>query len=320
MKYKNFYLFSLVAVLSASAYPIYMGAVMMINCLKSGSINVADYPEYIIPYTPISIALIASTAIMPLLFKLFKRYTLPVVSFLGILIFFAFELVFEQIPVIDNYENIKLQSWQFFLCYSTPEVLRSMGKPIYAANNPAFKVHFYIISIVIILAVLYVIYGFSKMLREQNFAKMRPLIAQTISVVIFIALCIFACLTAFYRNGTLYISPLSSSLMSLFFIVFGITVGTYVGSILYGRSRFLSKLIPSICASATTLVMYIGELLLMNGILFKFGLSFFFTPIGSFPFAPADLCTILCSGLITYFIMLFLNKTHKKTGNEGNKP
>ncbi len=288
------------------------------NYLLKGSINVVDYPEYIIPYTPISIALIALTALMPLLFKLFKRYTLPAASLFGILIFFAFELGFEQITVSGKDEYIKLQSWQFLQCYSTPEVLRSMGKPIYAANNPTFKVHFYIISIVIVLAVLYVIYGFSKMLLEQNFTKKLPLIAQTISIVIFIALCIFACLTAFYRNGTIYISPLSSSLMAIFFIVFGITVGTYVGSIFYKRNTLLSMVIPSISASVTTLVMYIGELLLMNGILFKFGSSFFFTPIGRFPFSPADLCIILCSGLITYLIMLFLNKTHKQMGNEGN--
>jgi hypothetical protein len=47
------------------------------------------------------------------------------------------------------------------------------------------------------------------MLLEQDFGKKRPLIVQAVSVVIFISLCIIACFTAFYRNGTINISPLA---------------------------------------------------------------------------------------------------------------
>jgi hypothetical protein len=248
---------------------------------------------------------------MPLIFKLFKRYTLAVVSFLGTVIFFASEFGFEQIKVIEGYVKMPLESWQLSLCMATPEVLRSIGEPIYAANNPAFKIHFYIIAIVIILATLNVIYGFSKMLREQDFEKKRPLIAQAVSVVLFIGLCILACFSAFYRNGTINISPLSAILMSVFFIVFGITVGIYSGSIFYGKSKLLSEIIPSITASLTTLIMYIGELVLMGGVLFKYGNGFFFEPIEAFPFSTADIIIILVSGVITHIVMQLLNNPRK---------
>lgn len=303
MSYKKFYFLSLFILLLASVYPLYMGFVTLGNYLQYGFVNVADYQKYIIPYTPICIALIASTALMPLIFKLCKSYTLPVVSVLGILLFLAFEFGFEQIKVIQGYVEMPLESWQLSLCMATPEVLRSIGEPIYAANNPAFKFHFYLIAIVIILAVLNVIYGFGKMIREQNFSGKRLLIAQGVSALLFISLCIFACFTAFYRNGALHISSLSALLMSGFFTVFGITVGIYCGSLFYGKSPLFAKTIPALSASLTTLLMYMGELVLMDGVLFIYGKGFFFESLETIPFSPADLLIILGSGVITYILM-----------------
>ncbi|HBV88649.1 MAG TPA: hypothetical protein DEF42_18875 [Desulfosporosinus sp.] len=303
MNYKKFYILSLSILFLASIYPLYMGFVTLGNYLQHGFINMVDYQKYIIPYTPICIALIASAALMPLLFKLWKRYTLPVVSVLGILLFFAFEYGFEQIKVIEGYVEMPLESWQLSLCMATPEVLRSIGEPIYAANNPAFKFHFYLIAIVIILVVLNVIYGFGKMIREQNFSKKHLMIAQGISALLFISLCIFACFTAFYRNGTLHISSLSALLMSVFFTIFGITIGIYSGTMFYGKRKLFSKIIPALFASLTTLLMYMGELVLMDGVLFIYGKGFFFESLETIPFSPADLLVILCSGLITYLLM-----------------
>lgn len=298
---------SLLIIASASIYPTYMGIITLGSYLQNGFIDVADYKKYIIPYTPMCIALIISTAVMPLSFKLFKRYTLLVISLLGSLLFFSFEFGFEQIKVIEGYVEMPLESWQLSLCIATPEVLRSLGEPIYAANNPAFKVHFYIIAVIIILAVLNTVYGFSKMLREQDFGRKRPLIAQAVSVLVFIGLCILACFTAFYRNGTINISPLSALLMSVFFIVFGVTAGIYCGSILYGKNKLLSQVIPAITASLTTLIMYIGELMLMGGVLFRYGSGFFFAPLGMIVFSIADIAIIIASGIVTYTIMKHLN-------------
>lgn len=312
MKYKNFYLLSLFVVTLASIYPIYMGVTTLSRYLQDGSISVADYPKYIIPYTPICISIIISVALMPLILKIFKRYALTAVSLLGIVLFLLFELGFEQIKVIEGYVKMPLESFQLSLCMATPEVLRSIGEPIYAADNPAFKIHFYFIAFVIILAALNVIYGFSKMLLENDFGKKRPLIAQAVSAVVFIGLCVLACFTAFYRNGTLNISPLSAILMSVFFIVFGITAGIYCGSVFYGKRKLLSKVIPSITASLTTLFMYIGELTLTGGVLYTYGKGFLFEPIATIPFSIVDIVVILSSGIITFIIMRFLNSATRK--------
>jgi hypothetical protein len=232
------------------------------------------------------------------------------VSLLGTLIFFISEYFFEQIRVVGEATEMPLESWQYSLCIATPEVLRSIGKPIYASGNPAYKIHFYIIAVAIIITVLNVIYGFSKMFKDRDFSKKRFLIAQGISVLIFIGLCILACFTAFYRNGSINISPLSAGLMTVFFIIFGITAGIYSGSLLHSRNNFLSHTIPAITASLTTLMMYIGELILMGGVLFRYGKGLLFEPIPGIPFSVVDIVIVLASGMITYFIMKLLINAH----------
>ena len=310
MTYKRFYLLSLAILLLASVYPIYMGITTLFHYAQNGYIDVANYQKYIIPYTPICIALICSAAMLPLLFKWFQKHTLAAVSILGVALFFLTELAFEQIKVLEGYTTLPLDSWQYSLCYATPEVLEAIGEPIYAQNNPAYKIHFYIIAIVIILAVLHTLYGFSKMLRDRDYAKKRPLLAQLICTLLFIGLCILACFTAFYRTGTLQISALSAGLMSAFFIVFGVTFGLWFSCIFHGKRRSLTVVLPAVIAALTTLVMYLGELILMGGVLFKFGSGSIFEPLGAIPFAIVDILVIIASAVITYGLGRWLNKQH----------
>lgn len=308
-QYFRFYLLSIFVILLGAAYPVYMGGAALAAWFKQGHVASANYPKYIIPYAPISIALIIVVLLMPVIYRLFKKRTLLAASILGTAVFVLTELGFEKIPVIESYTSLKLplESWQLSLCVATPEVLRSIGDPLYAENNPAYKLHFYLIALVIILAVINVIWGFTKMIREQDFTKKHPLIAQLVCVSVFLGLCILACFTAFYRNGTINIPPQSAVLMSIFFVVFGVTAGTYLGCIFYGKKKLLSSVVPSLTASTTTIIMYVGELILMDGRLFIFGKGALFRPLGGTSFAVADFIIILISGVITYFLTKLLN-------------
>jgi len=310
--YKKFYLLSIIGILAISAYPLYMGTVTISDYMRNGSIDVSDYQKYIIPYTPICIALILSIALIPLIVRMFKRYALLAASIFGTGVFFASEIFFENMIVMDGMTKANIESWQMLSCLATPEVWRSVGNPLIKEYSPAFKIHFYVIAIVIILAVLNVIYGLSKMIIENNFTRKKPLIAQAVSTAIFIGLCILACFTAFFRNGTINISPLSAFLMSLFFIVFGITTGVFIGSFFFGgKRRRLMLIVPAILSILTTVVMYIGELILTSGVLFKFGKGVIFEPIGVLPFATIDLMVICLSGISTYCIMRLLAKPQR---------
>ena len=308
MTYRKLYWLSLGTIIIVSVYPIYMGVCTLVANFQQGYVDATNYQKYIIPYAPICIALIVCTLLLPVVSRVFKKHTLLAITVLGTVLFFATEVGFEQIKVLSVDAQLPLESWQYSLCMATPEVLQSIGEATYAQNNPAYKIHFYIIALVIIWTVINVVYGFLKMYQDRNFEKKQPLMVQLICVVLFVALCILACFTAFYRNGTLNISPLSAGLMSVFFMVFGVTFGVYFGCVFYGKKKSLSIVIPTFIAATTTVAMYIGELILMGGVLFKFGSGFIFEPLGMTPFAVVDIIVILSSAIITYVIEMKLNK------------
>ena len=312
---RKYYLLSLGIVLLLSFYPLLMGAQILIACIQYGYVDASDYPKYVIPYTPIALALIFSVLLLPLAVKFCKRFALPAVSALGIGLFLLFEILFEQIVVFSYVEgSADLGSWQAYLCVGTPAVMQTIGEELTLRYSPVFKVHFYLIAILIVLAVIGVIYGYGKMIRERNYRNKKPLLVQALAVSAFIALCILACFTAFYRTGEINISALSSWLMSIFFIIFGLTAGTYTGSLLYFKRPFLSRIFPALIAAATTSIMYVGELVLMGGILFKFGSGFMFDPLGACPLAPIDYIVIVLSGVITYLILFLIRQKERPIG------
>ena len=102
-KYWIFYAVSLLALFAASSYPIYMGVKTLNVYFGTGAIEVADYPKYIIPYTPLCIGILVVAVIFPLLYKLFKKYSMLVGSVLGVAAFWVSEIGLEQIQVITGY-------------------------------------------------------------------------------------------------------------------------------------------------------------------------------------------------------------------------
>jgi len=318
---KYTYAFSLIFVVLLSVYPIYMGSKTITLYFLKGSISFEDYPKYIIPYTPIALSILMVTFFMPLIISHLKKYALLVATLLGGLIFYLTETLFESVSVyIESAANlaknvpvfVQVQDWQLSLCagFRQPPFTVTPALPtptpdnlLFAANNPYFKIHFYIISIIIIFAFVNVLYGLLKMIAEDNFERLKPVVAQAIAWTVFVGMCIWACFTAFYRTGEILVSPLSAVLMAVFFIVMGVTCGTYLGSIFYRKGRLLSLWLPSLFAVLMTFLMYVGELVLKAGILFKLGTGVFFSPFAGTPFALCDFAIILASGIATFFIM-----------------
>lgn len=317
MKNKSFnryYLFSCIGVLIASYYPLSMGVRVITDMIKSGTVMKENYPKYIIPYTPICLAVIVAVLLMPVIMKLLERFSFIGGSVLAIGTFFALETLFEQKVVITTAENVsKLEDWQMYMCYMPPESLTTTYKTQTAVDilignyNPAFKMHFYIISIVLILSILNCLYGFGKMIKTGEKKRIKSLVLQSVCSFSFLGLCILACFTAFWRDGNIQVSPLSATLMTVFFILLGVTVGVFIGSFLLGKSKFVSVWIPSITAAVMTFLMYIGEMILLNRHLYSFGTGFVFDSIPGIVFAPIDLLVILASACITALIFGILN-------------
>lgn len=313
--FNRYYLLTCIGVLIASYYPLSMGVRVITDMIANGTVMKENYPKYIIPYTPICLAVIVAVLLMPVIMKLLKRFSFIGGSALAIGTFFALETLFEQKVVVTTAETVsKLEDWQMYMCYIPPESLTTTYKTQTAVDilignyNPAFKMHFYIISVVLILSILNCLYGFGKMIKGGEKKRLKTLVLQSVCSLSFLGLCILACFTAFWRDGNIQVSPLSATLMTVFFILLGVTVGVFIGSFLLGKSKLVSVWIPSIVSSVMTLLMYIGEMILLNGHLYRFGTGFIFDRIPGIVLAPVDLMVIVLSGCITAMIFTLLNR------------
>lgn len=316
-QFDRYYLLSCIGVLIASYYPLSMGIRVVTDMIVNGTVLKENYPKYIIPYTPISIAIIVGVFLMPLFIRLFKRFALVGGTSIATGVFFALELLLEQKVVVSTAETVtKLEDWQMFMCYIPPEgwgetvttyKTQTAVDILMGDYNPAFKLHFYIISVVLIITILNCLYGFGQIVKTGEKKRLKSLILQAVCALTFLGLCILACFTAFWRDGSIQVSPLSAALMTVFFVLLGITVGVFAGSFLLEKSRFVSVWIPAIVASVMTLLMYIGEMILLNGHLYSFGTGFIFSSIPGIVLAPIDLLIILASGCVTALIFTLLN-------------
>lgn len=314
--FRKFYIFSVIGILAASFYPLYMGVKVVSDMVRNGSVLAENYPKYIIPYTPVSIAVIIGVLLLPVLVKYAGRFALAAASAISLVVFFASELLLESMVIVTETVTTKLESWQMFMCYVPPDVTRTRTwtpvDVLIGEYNPAFKIHFYVISVVLILTLLNCIYGFAQIIITKNKSRLKALTAQSVFAVLFLALCIFACFTAFFRDGEITLSAISAVLMSLFFVVLGVTTGVFVGSFLIEKKKTLSVLLPSVAASVVTLIMYIGEMVLLSGHLYRFGSGFFYDGLAGIVLAPVDILVILASGCINAVICHAFSKPGNK--------
>lgn len=312
MTFKKYYLFSVISTLLVSFYPLYMGVIVIAGMVRDGVVHGENYPKYIIPYTPISLAVITGVLLLPAMMKYAKKFALPVGSALSVGVFFLSEFLFESKVIVMTTMKTTLESWQMYMCYVPPESYES--RPWCAVDvligdySPAFKIHFYVIALVIILTLLNCFYGFANIIRSEDKSRLKVLILQLTLAIVFLGLCVFACFTAFFREGDIIVSPLSATLMSVFFIVFGLTMGIYVGSFLLGKNNMVSVVIPAIVSAIITMVMYFGEMILLSGHLYRFGTGFFFDGFESITFALVDILIIILSGVICALICLYIRK------------
>lgn len=308
--FRNFYLFSVLGVLLASAYPLYMGISVVSDMIRFGTVYAENYPKYIIPYTPLALSLIVGVVLMPAAMKYAKKYAFFAASGLSVVLFFVVEWLFERMVTVTRTVTgllpTKLENWQTYMCYIPPNLVEERTwtevNVLMGEYSPAFKLHFYIISVVLILSVLNCFYGFAKMIKSGDNSRRKALIIQSVASGAFLGMCIWACFTAFYRTGEIRVSALSALLMCVFFVLFGVTAGVYVASFTQKKKPLFSVGLPVLTACAVTLVMYIGEMILLDGHLYRLGEGFFFNGIAGIVLAPVDIAVILFSGAITAFL------------------
>ncbi|MDO5558305.1 MAG: hypothetical protein Q4F95_01770 [Oscillospiraceae bacterium] len=314
-KFKKYWILTLALVLAASFYPLYMGVKVVSDMIVNHTVDAQNYPKYIIPYTPISLTVILCVALMPLIMKPAKKYAFLTASVLSTVVFFLSELLLETKVIVTSTVETTLESWQMFMCYVPPESQSSRTwtpvDVLIGDYSPAFKIHFYLISMILIITILNCIYGFAEVVATGCKKRVRALTVQSVCTAMFLGLCILACFTAFFRNGDIYVSPLSAALMILFFISMSVTAGVFAGSFFIGEKKLKSVIIPAVTSAVVTLFMYIGEMILLSRHLYRFARGFFFDALPRIVLAPVDIVVIFLSGFTAYFICQTLNKAPK---------
>lgn len=285
---KKYYIFSAALVLVVSIYPLYMGVRVISDMIRQGTVLGADYPKYMIPYTPISLAVVSGVLLMPILIKRAGRFALIAASCISIGIFFLSELLLES-KVIVTMQSV-LRNWLRCTSYISYELYEAhrwhVADVLIGEYGPLFKIHLYIFSAILILSFLSCFYGFGQMIKNNNRSKMKVLILQAISSVLFLGMFILACHSAFfitmiytmksevelksilsyftpifYRADNLIATPVSAVLISIFFVVFCVTVGIYAVSFLVGRKKWVRSAVASGVSMAAILILYIGEII-----------------------------------------------------------
>ena len=314
------WVFALVLCVAASFYPFLMGIRVISGMIADGSVIAENYPKYLIPYTPISLAVVFGTAVLPFSARLFKKRAFAFSAIFSIFLFFCAEFLLERLVIITETAETTLERWQMYMCYAAPSSyttkIYSAGEMLIGDYSPAFKLHFYIISVILILSILGCVYGFADE-TSVNRTRKKALALQTVSTVLFLGLCILACFTAFWRTGELLVSPLSATLMILFFVLFGLVSGFFHASFAVGKRTLFSKILPCISSAAAVLVMYIGELILLDGKLYRYGTGTFFEPMGIIPFSLCDITAIAAAFLLCFLALWAIDG--KKLENKEEK-
>ena len=316
--FRRYYLFSLLGVLLASGYPIYMGISVTVDMIRFGTVYAENYPKYIIPYTPIALSLMVGVALIPFALEKFHKYALLFGTAVSTAMFFASELLLESMVTVTRTVTgmfSTLENWQMFMCYVPPSSVEERTwtavDVLMGEYSPAFKLHFYIISIVLIISILNCFYGFAKMILTGNKERRKSLTVQSVASGAFLGMCIWACFTAFYRNGDIKVSAISAVLMSVFFVLFGVTAGIYIASFTLNKKASLSVWLPGIAAAAVTLVMYLGEMILLSGHLYRFGSGLLFDGLPFIVLAPIDIAVIIASGGVAAVIANLIRNKNK---------
>ena len=302
---KRAWRWAMAAVLLLSVYPMLMGLRVLTDVLQYGHVFSVDYPKYVIPYTPISLAVVTGMALLPLLLR--RRRCCLMLCGLAAGVFLLAELLLENV-LVQGYVSATVESWQMYMCYQPitraveatgalrlPDALSEV-EVLMGAYNPAFKLHFYLISLLLIWGMLGSALGFVRMADTGDWRHIRLCIAQTAATLAFLAMCVLACFTAFFRDGALQVSPLSALLMAVFFVLLGLTAGMLCGVLLRGRGARLARGVPACIAAGVTLLMYLGEMALLSGHVYRFGTGFLFEGMGPLVLAPVDLLIVLLSG------------------------
>lgn len=294
------YAITLIILFATFSYSIVKAFYYLFAGVDLSGATLFNLPQWIIPYAAIGLALILAAAVWPLI-KVFESVPVHIISLaVGITAFVCFELLFERIPALSQEKLSDIYSAQALLCVTPVSKFYPGGVP--KQFSPVIRLHFYIISIILVLIFTKVILdGF--IAAEKSRRLGRAYFIRLFTGAFLLIVCIIGNATDFFRNGSRELPLISIVLTVLFFILQSTSAG------LFAAGFFEDNLfIAPITSIITCVLVYTGEYFVLGGCFYKLGTGAFFT--GFFQLegtvntslSPADLAIILFSGLLSFII------------------
>ncbi len=322
---KKFYWLTLAVLLALSAYPLINGVRMAYLSIANGAIEPEQYAKYVVPYAAMCSSIVLFAAFQPLICKI-KRMPFLVGIIDAFASFTVIELFFERVKIktagmvlVDpaslsagtaaTLPSAEVDIWQASLCVVSPltreqsVAYASQSQNFFVMANDTYKIHYYLISLILITMVCGLVYGIAQMVRTGDRSRKKQIILQGVATATLVSLCVFANTTAFFRQAEAIQTPLASILTCLFFVVSGAAVGVYAGSFLLNKNKLFGLGLPVLLSSVTVLGLYIGEAAMMEGGLYRFGTGWFFEGLPGIALAPADILAILISVIMTWLVL-----------------
>ena len=257
----RYYLITVLVLLGAAAIPFWNFAVMTSRYLyKESALLFHNYRE-VFPFTAVTAALLITFLLAPLLknLPLRKKYTLT--SVFALALFGAIEEVVEALAVRSYiYKTAMLEARSPFFM---PEPIDLANFDYQSVLPLSIKLHYYVFSIVLIMAVLH----FLCILYEQLFGAakpgIRPVMVSGIALVCYTAAYLLVQVVRYSDYDLLQVTWGTILNIAICFMFAAIAAGLFSASFMRFEGR--KKIIPSLVAVMTVLALYGAEFALKNG-------------------------------------------------------
>jgi hypothetical protein len=257
----RYYLITALALLGAAAIPFWHFAVMVSRYVhRESHIWFYNYRE-VLPFTAVTAAILITFLLLPILKNMPLRRKIISASAFALVLFFAVEAVVEAVAVRSYvYKNmaIEMRSPFFF------------GDPIdlshydYQAALPAsIKTHYYIFSIVLIVAVLHFLCLLHENLFGRNKPGAKPVIVSGVALACYTAAYLLVQVVRYNDYDVLRVTWATVLNIAVCFILAAVAAGLFSASFMRFAGR--QKIIPSLVSVATVLALYGAEFALKSG-------------------------------------------------------
>ena len=198
---------------------------------------------------------------------------------------------------------------------------RMMRPPAYVFVDPAIlpqsalndagmipwqiRMHYYIFSIILVLAALNWLAAFSEALSGKEKPQKKLLIVQGTALICYTLAYLFVRVVQYEDFMTRHITWASVLNAAVCFVLAAIAAGLYTGSLL-GFSGRVRRVVPSILSAATVLVLYAAQYIMLDGNFYSFGGNAFIA------LAVRGLVVIV-PGIIVYFLLRLTFNTDEGT-------